>query len=182
MSGEPQRKIEKFAADNAVETPGLPRVDRRISVGLSHRVGPFDVETLALRGHTDDGVAFRIRELDLLAVGDHLSSVEFPFASSTADYRATLAALIDLLQRDPPARVVPGHGPEHTAAEALAIARADLAYLWRLHDAVAHALADGADARAAGMAVDPPRECPDDLAEMKERNVEAQLRELLPEV
>jgi hydroxyacylglutathione hydrolase len=178
-TGDPQRSVERSAAENGIEVAGPPRVDRRIAVGVAHRIGPFDVEAFALPGHQPDSVAFRFRELGLLAVGDHLSSVEFPFAGSTADYRASLAGLIDLLRRDPPTRVVPGHGPEHTAVEALAIAEEDLAYLWRLHDVVAAALAGGADARAAGLAVDPPRECPDDLASMKARNVEAQLRELV---
>jgi len=183
-TGEPARAIEESAAAHGLETPGPPRVDRRLAVGVAHQIGPFTVETLALTGHTPDGVAYRVRALDLLAVGDHLSSVEFPFASATADYRATLAALAELLRRDPPRRVVPGHGPEHTAAEALAIAEADLAYLWRLHDAVAGALADGAtadDARAVGLAVEPCREAPDGLAEMRARNVDSQLHELLPE-
>jgi glyoxylase-like metal-dependent hydrolase (beta-lactamase superfamily II) len=183
-SGEPFLWIEKFESDNGVDTPGRPRVDRRIGVGVAHRIGPFDVESLALPGHKPDSVAYRIRALDLLAVGDHLSSVEFPFATATADYRATLAALIDLLRRDPPSRVVPGHGPDLTAAEALTIAEEDLAFLWQLHDAVEDALAKGATrdaARAAGLGVEPPRECPDDLAEMRSRNVDAQLRELLPQ-
>ena len=82
---------------------------------MAHQVGPFVVETIALRGHTPDGTAYRIRELELLAVGDHLSAVEFPFASSTSDYRTTLASLIELLRNDPPAAVVPGHGPPLTA-------------------------------------------------------------------
>lgn len=182
-SGEPWLRIERAAGEYGLEVAGPPRVDRRLAPGTAHRVGPFTVETLALLGHTPDGTAFRVRSLDLLAVGDHLSTVEFPFASSTADYRATLAGLIDVLRRDPPRRVVPGHGPELTAAEALAVAEADLDYLWRLRDAVAGVLADGGGrdgAREAGTAVELPRTAPDDLAELRAGNVEAQLAELLP--
>jgi glyoxylase-like metal-dependent hydrolase (beta-lactamase superfamily II) len=167
-SGEPWARIREAAAEHGLEVAGPPRVDRRLDIGRAYSVGPFCVETIPLPGHTADGVGYRIRELDLLAVGDHLSSVELPFVSSPAAYRATLAALIDLLRNDPPARVVAGHGPEHTAAEALAIAQADLEYLWRLHDAV---LA-GVDAP------EPPRPCTDDLAEMLGANVEAQRAEL----
>jgi glyoxylase-like metal-dependent hydrolase (beta-lactamase superfamily II) len=174
-------RVAELAADNGVEVAGPPRVDRRLEAGKAHRVGPFVVETFPLPGHTSDGTAYRIRALDLLAVGDHLSTVEFPFVTSTADYRTTLAGLIDLLRHDPPGRVVPGHGPEHAAADALAVAEADLAYLRRLRAAVGDALAGGADretARAAGVAVEPPR-APED-EEMRIANADAQLAELLP--
>jgi glyoxylase-like metal-dependent hydrolase (beta-lactamase superfamily II) len=167
-SGGAWARIQEAAAEYGLEVPGPPRVDRRLEVGRAHRVGPFTVETIPLPGHTHDGVGYRIRELDLLAVGDHLSAIEFPFASSPAAYRATLAALLDLLRRDPPSRVVVGHGPEHTAAEAHDIAEADLAYLWRLHDAVLRG----------DEPPDPPRPCADDLAESLDANAEAQRAEL----
>ena len=89
----------------------------------------------------------------MLALGDHLSAVEFPFASTTSDYRTTLASLVELLRNDPPAHVVPGHGPALTAEEALTIAEADLAYLRALRDAVAASPDDRERARAAAIAV-----------------------------
>jgi glyoxylase-like metal-dependent hydrolase (beta-lactamase superfamily II) len=168
--------VAERAAASGVEIAGEPRVDRTFVPGAALRAGPFVFETLALPGHTPDGTAFRCRDLDLLAVGDHLSTVEFPFATSPAAYRGTLAALIDLLRHDPPGRVVPGHGPELTAVDALAIAGADLAYLWELHDAVA-AAATREEARAAGLSVEPPRAAADDLAEERAANVEAALAE-----
>jgi glyoxylase-like metal-dependent hydrolase (beta-lactamase superfamily II) len=140
------------------------------------QLGPFLFETLALPGHTADGTAFRCRELDFLAVGDHLSAIEFPFVTSAAAYRATLAALIDLLGHDPPGRVFPGHGPELTADEAFAVAEADLGYLWELHDAVA-LCTTREDARAAGLAVEVPRPAAGDLAQAQGANVEAALAE-----
>ena len=179
-SGEALETIRKRAATYGLAIEGAPRVDRALAVGIAHQVGPFVVETVALRGHTTDGTAYRIRELDLLAVGDHLSAVEFPFASTTSEYRTTLASLIDLLQNDPPAHVVPGHGPGLTPAEALTIAQTDLAYLGALRDAVAAARHDRAGARAAAIAVPLPRPAPDDLADMHARNVDMQLEELLP--
>jgi len=179
-SGEPLAVIRSRAATHGLTIDGEPRVDRALQVGTAHRIGPVVVETFALRGHTADGTAYRFRELDLLAVGDHLSAAEFPFVSSTADYRTTLASLLDLLQADPPAHVVPGHGPALTTAEAVAIAKADLAYLWALRDAAARARGERARARAAATAVAPPRGAPDDLAEQHAANVEAQLEELLP--
>jgi len=156
---------------------GDARVDREFVPGTAQRIGPFVAETLALPGHTPDGVAYRFRDPDVLAVGDHLSTAEFPFASAPAGYRATLAALSELLRRDPPARVVPGHGPELTAEAALAVADGDLAYLWSLHAAVVSA-PDAAGARAAALAVPVPRPAPDDLAEAHEANVEAAVAEI----
>jgi glyoxylase-like metal-dependent hydrolase (beta-lactamase superfamily II) len=171
-----QTTVADRAAASGVEIAGEPRVDRTFSAGAALQAGPFLLETLALSGHTPDGTAFRCRALDLLAVGDHLSAIEFPFAASTASYRGTLAALIDLLRHDPPGRVVPGHGPELTAAEALAIAEADLDYLWELHEAVAGG-ATREDARAAGLAVEVPRPAADDLADARAENVEIALTE-----
>jgi glyoxylase-like metal-dependent hydrolase (beta-lactamase superfamily II) len=180
-SGEPALAIVEEARKFQVEVAGSPRVDLVLEVGDAHRIGPFAVETSALPGHTPDGTAYRVRALGLLAIGDHLSPDEYPLITSTSAYRSTLAALIELLENDPPAHVVPGHGPTMTAAEALAIAREDLAYLRSLHSAVAGALAGGAGrvgAREAGLAVAPPRHPPDELDEHP-CNVEIQLAELL---
>jgi len=168
--------IAERAAANGVDIAGEPRVDGTFHAGTGLRAGPFLLETLALPGHTPDGTAFRSRELDLLVVGDHLSAIEFPFATSTATYRGTLAALIDLLRRDPPGRVVPGHGPELTAADAQEIAEADLRYLWELRDAVSTGATREA-AREAGLAVEPPRPAADDLAQAHAANVEVALVE-----
>ena len=134
--GGPAELIVRRALEHDLEIVGSPRVDRTLAPGVAHRVGPFTVETIALAGHTPDGLGYRIRSLDVLVVGDHLSAVEFPFVSDTAAYRFTLAGLIDVLRHDPPAQVVPGHGPPLGAAEALEIAEADLAYLRALRDAV----------------------------------------------
>jgi glyoxylase-like metal-dependent hydrolase (beta-lactamase superfamily II) len=158
------------AAGHGLRIAGEPRVDRTFEPGSAIRVGPFVVETFALSGHTPDGVAYRVREVDVLAVGDHLSAVEFPFASSTAAYRATLAGLIDLLRQDPPGRVVPGHGPELSAAEALAIAEADLGYLWALH-AAASGASSRAEAHTVALAVPVPRAAGEGLGEAAAENV-----------
>jgi glyoxylase-like metal-dependent hydrolase (beta-lactamase superfamily II) len=183
VSGAPAALIERRAEEHAISVAGAPRVDRVLEPGAAYQIGPFIVETLALAGHTSDGTAYRVRTLDLLAVGDHLSAVEFPFVTSTAAYRSSLAALIELLRHDPPGQIYPGHGPPLTVAEALAIAEADLAYLRNLRDEVAASLADSgtaADARAAGLTVALPREASPDLIGMHAGNVEAQLEELLP--
>jgi glyoxylase-like metal-dependent hydrolase (beta-lactamase superfamily II) len=102
-----------------------------------------------------------VRDAGVLVVGDYLSAYEFPFVYySTAAYRASVAALADLLRSDPPRIVVSGHGPAHDAATALAIAEADLGYLHALRAAVLGALESGAareQAAESGAAVAPPR-------------------------
>ena len=64
-----------------------------------------------------------------------MSSVEFPFATSPAAYRLTLAGLIELLGEDPPKTVIPGHGPPLAAEEALGVAETTVrTHLGRLFD------------------------------------------------
>ena len=180
VTGDDGARVLDAARRHGVAVAGPPRVDAVLRVGQAHQIGPFTIETMALPGHTPDGVAYRVRALDLLAVGDHLSRIEFPFVTSSAGYRATLAGLIDVLRHDPPASVVPGHGPALTAEEALEVAEADLAYLRALRAAVLGAGGDRTRARAAALAVEPPREASADLADMRAANVDRQLAESLP--
>jgi hypothetical protein len=91
--------------------------------------------------------------------------------------------LIEMLREDPPETVIPGHGPPLAAEEALGVAEADLRYLRSLHAAVVDALTRAGtrdEARAAGLAVALPRECPPDLDEMRGFNVDRQIEEILP--
>ena len=189
---ETAEKVASGAADEAVRRAadaygfalsGTPRVDQTFQRGSALELGAFVVETFPLLGHTADGSGFRLRALGLLVVGDYLSAVEFPFATSPAAYRLTLAGLIEMLREDPPETVIPGHGPPLAAEEALGVAEADLRYLRSLHTAVVDALTpDGThdEARAAGLAVALPRECSPDLDEMRGFNVDRQIEEILP--
>jgi hydroxyacylglutathione hydrolase len=96
------------------------------------------LHALHLPGHSPDGLALVVEALGLMTVGDYLSPCEIPFLDEPGQYRATLARLIELLGGGGDkvvAQVVPGHGPQLSAAEALAIARADLEYVERLLDA-----------------------------------------------
>ncbi|HEY7197146.1 MAG TPA: MBL fold metallo-hydrolase [Gaiellaceae bacterium] len=191
MGEETGEKVASGAADQSVRRAaehydfvpaGSPRVDQTFRRGLAVALGPFVIETFPLVGHTADGSGLRLREQRLLIVGDYLSAVEFPFATSPAAYRITLAGLIEMLREDPPEAVIPGHGPPLEAQEALSIAEADLSYLRSLHLAVVDALSrDGTrdEAHAAGLAVDLPRECAPDLEEMRDFNIDRQVEELL---
>jgi hydroxyacylglutathione hydrolase len=181
-SGRADESVRRAVEHYGFVPAGSPRVDRTFRRGVAVGLGPFVVETFPLIGHTDDGTGFRLRDRGLLIVGDYLSAEEFPFATSPAAYRITLAGLIDMLREDPPETVVPGHGSPIGAGDALSIAEADLSYLRCLHAAVLDALTRGGtrdEARAAGLAVDLPRECPPDLEEMRGFNVDRQLEEIV---
>ncbi|MGH9887872.1 MAG: hypothetical protein ACREBE_20235, partial [bacterium] len=94
-------------------------------------VGGLALRTLELPGHSPDGLGLVAG--DVLLVGDYLSPCEIPFIDDARAYRTTLARLLEALGSV--REVIPGHGPRLTAAEATAIARADLDYLDRLLDA-----------------------------------------------
>jgi hydroxyacylglutathione hydrolase len=182
-SGKADESVRRAAEHYGFVPAGSPRVDRTFRRGLAVALGPFVVETFPLVGHTPDGSGFRLRDRGLLIVGDYLSAEEFPFATSPAAYRMTLAGLIEMLRGDPQETVIPGHGPPLEALDALSVAEADLSYLRCLYAAVVDALSRGVtrdEARAAGLAVDLPRECPPDLEEMRGFNVDRQIDEILP--
>ena len=182
--GQAAEEVVRLGGEEGLSWEGAPRADLVFDPGEALHVGPFTIETMALPGHTQCGAAYRVRDLDLLVVGDYLSVIEFPFVYvSTAAYRATLAALSDALERDPAGWVMPGHGRPLSGDEALAVAREDLAYLHALKAAVRAALAGGAtreQAVAAGAAVDVPRGAGDDDGRLRHDNAEQQLAELAP--
>ena len=147
----------------------------------------LDGETVQLiplpPSHTNGDTAVKFVKADVLMTGDVFRSEGFPTPAEANG--GTITGLLQSIEKfleisGPNTRVVPGHGPALTSGEALAIARADLAYLRALRDAVANARDDRARARAAALAVAPSRPATDDLAELHVRNVEAQLEELLP--
>jgi hydroxyacylglutathione hydrolase len=181
--GSATERLAHLAAEAGMPFTGVPRYDGVLTPGQTVDVGGFDVEPILCPGHTPGGLAFRVRQLGLLAVGDHLSPDEFPFAShSPAAYRATLAAFVDLLRRDPPEVVAPGHGPLQTADQALSLAEEDLEYLHALRRAATSALAGGSartEAVEQAWAVEPPREATEDLAAERMENAERQVDELI---
>jgi glyoxylase-like metal-dependent hydrolase (beta-lactamase superfamily II) len=92
-------------------------------------IGGIALCALHLAGHSPEGLGLVVEEIGLLLVGDHLSPCEIPFVDDARAYRDTLARLLRLLTGGGAREVVPGHGHRMPAAEAAAIARADLDYL-----------------------------------------------------
>jgi glyoxylase-like metal-dependent hydrolase (beta-lactamase superfamily II) len=183
-SGQAAESVLREGAAEGLSWDGVPRADLVFDPGEALQVGPFTVETMALPGHTECGAGYRVRDLDVLCLGDYLSVIEFPFVYvSTAAYRATLAALLDTLERDPAGHVVPGHGRALGGREARDIAAEDLGYLHALKTAVQGALSGGAgreQAIAAGAAVEVPRGAGDADGRLRHDNAEQQLTELAP--
>jgi glyoxylase-like metal-dependent hydrolase (beta-lactamase superfamily II) len=117
-----------FDARWYVPRPGgyrWPATLRGLGESAHAELAGLTVRTLELPGHSPDGLGIVVD--GVLLVGDYLSPCEIPFIDDARAYRATLARLVDLLRSV--RRVIPGHGPELTAAEAIAIATADLVYL-----------------------------------------------------
>jgi glyoxylase-like metal-dependent hydrolase (beta-lactamase superfamily II) len=102
-----------------------PAKRRGLRDGETLELAGTQLRVLHLPGHSPDGLGL-IVDGTLLA-GDYLSPCEIPFVDDLEAYRGTLQRLIALLAEL--GEVIPGHGPRLSAAEALAIARADLAYL-----------------------------------------------------
>jgi hydroxyacylglutathione hydrolase len=181
--GSATESLARNAAEAGMPFTGPPRCDVVLVPGQVVDVGGFRVEPILCPGHTPGGLAFRFPQLDLLAVGDHLSPNEFPFAShSPAAYRTTLSMFVDLLQRDPPEFVAPGHGRLQSAENSLRIAEADLDYLHAMYRATAGVVAAGGTRTEAiehAYAVEPPREATPDLAAERTENAERQADELL---
>jgi glyoxylase-like metal-dependent hydrolase (beta-lactamase superfamily II) len=140
--------------------------------------GPFRLTAIEAAGHATEGTAWLLVDDGVLLPGDYLSAVSPPLVlGSIAGFRATLARLLDVLERGHVAVVVPGHGPALARSDALAVGRADLAYLDLVTAAATEAVADHASAGdalvAAWLAAEPPRAAIADLAIYDPRTLNA---------
>jgi glyoxylase-like metal-dependent hydrolase (beta-lactamase superfamily II) len=106
---------------------------RGLDEGGWFNIGDIDIEAFLIPGHARDCVA--IRSENCLLVGDYLSPCEIPFLENLFDYRRSLQRLLSLMTPDIK-MVIPGHGPQLSAADAHRIAHEDLRYL----DAIARCI------------------------------------------
>jgi glyoxylase-like metal-dependent hydrolase (beta-lactamase superfamily II) len=179
-SGVADRSVRRAAEAYGFAFSGPPRVDRTFSRGSALALGPFVVETFPLLRPHRRWQRLPVRELGILLVGDYLSA-EIPFA--TTGRLSDDACWVDRdASRRPTETVIPGHGPPlEPRRPQRGGGRSPLPR--SLHAAVVDALTpDGTrdEARAAGLAVDLPRECPPDLEAMRGFNVDRQIEEILP--
>lgn len=137
-----------------------PEAPIALADGETRELGELELRVLHIPGHSPDDLALVVGGLELLLVGDYLSPCEIPFVDDAAAYRSTLVRLLDALAGV--RHVVPGHGPRLTSAEAIAIARADLAYIDRLLDA------GGRGDLAAALAIPLPRA--EDVVDMRDHH------------
>ena len=120
-----------------------PRSSRRAA---NSTAGAFRVAAFDAPSHGREGLAFVLPEQGVLLPGDHLSAITYPLlAESPRRAAAACERLIEALDRFELRWVVPGHGPALSAAEARAIAEADLGYLRALEAGRARGGGGGAE-------------------------------------
>jgi hydroxyacylglutathione hydrolase len=147
-------------------TAAWPPQVQALAEGERLKVGGCAIEALSAPGHSADGLALLVPDGKLLLPGDYLSPCEIPFVEDLVAYGRTLRRFAALLQQLD--RVIPGHGPALSPAEAAAIVEADLVYL----EALARCAATGD--RAAALALPLPRAAGvAGMAEAHEKNCEA---------
>jgi hydroxyacylglutathione hydrolase len=118
------------------------RADRVIGCGAPERLGELGVVAIDAPGHQDHGAAFVFPSLGVLAAGDYLSAITYPFCiHGVAEARASTERLCAAIEQHGIARVVPGHGPVHDRETALRIGAEDARYLGELEAAAAEASA-----------------------------------------
>jgi hydroxyacylglutathione hydrolase len=116
------------------------RADRVIARGTPERLGDLEVVAIDAVGHQDNGVAFAFPGLAILAAGDYLSAITYPFCvHGVAEARATTERLLEAIEQNDITRIVPGHGPVHDAETAQRIGAEDVRYLQALETAAEEA-------------------------------------------
>jgi glyoxylase-like metal-dependent hydrolase (beta-lactamase superfamily II) len=156
-----REKLRRLAGEWGASWPRDPCVDRVVEAGEVFTLGVFTVRALAAEGHTPDGLAYVLSDLELLLPGDYISASSYPFlTASLSGAIGTYERLLAELACSPIRWVVPGHGPFLDRGEATRIAREDLDYLQALEGAARAAAAGGmspGQALVRAYAVEPPR-------------------------
>jgi glyoxylase-like metal-dependent hydrolase (beta-lactamase superfamily II) len=129
-SGAAGRDLVGEARKWGLALPGDLRVDQVVEAGTEVRLGQFTVATVEARGHAIDGLGYVLREEGLFAVGDYLMRSQYPMVWwSFSEARRTTERLLQALDEFDLDRVVPGHGPLLSVADARQIGTEDLAYM-----------------------------------------------------
>jgi glyoxylase-like metal-dependent hydrolase (beta-lactamase superfamily II) len=143
------------------------RADRVIGFDAPERLGELELVAIDAAGHQDHGSAFAFPELGVLAAGDYLSAITYPFCiHGVAEARASTERLLAAIEQHAIGTVIPGHGPVHDRATATRIGSEDVRYLAALEAAAAEAAAKElppAFALLHVFGVEPPRANTDDF-------------------
>ena len=116
------------------------RADRIVGCDVRERLGALELVAIDTAGHQDHGAAFAFPGLGVLAAGDYLSAITYPYCLyGVAEARASAERLLAAIERLAIDVVVPGHGPAHDRAAATRIGDEDVRYLRSLERAAAEA-------------------------------------------
>lgn len=142
VDGRAAEGLRRAGADFGVAWDDTLRADRIIGCSAPELLGELEVVAIDARGHQDHGAAFVFPSMGVLAAGDYLSAITYPFCiHGVAEARASSGRLCAAIERYAISSVVAGHGPIHDREAALQIGREDERYLGELEAAAAEAAA-----------------------------------------
>jgi glyoxylase-like metal-dependent hydrolase (beta-lactamase superfamily II) len=166
-SGSALKNLRAEAAEWGLKVVGEPRIDLVVEADRRVTLGKWHVRTVEAAGHAGDGMAYFIEEESLFLVGDYLMASQHPMVWwSLREARRTTDRLLEAIEKFSIDRVIPGHGPWLSRAEALAIGEQDLSYLREVERVADEAQRKGYSRREwqlAVMAVPVPRPCAPDI-------------------
>ena len=182
-SGSAAKNLKAEAAAWGLQFEGEPRIDRIVPAGARVPLGKWHVRTVEAAGHAGDGMAYLVEEESLFLVGDYLMASQHPMIWwSLREARRTTERLLETIEKHRVARIVPGHGPVLSHAEAVTVGQQDLAYLAeceRIADDVQRKGYARREWELAVMDVPVPRPCAPDIEILCPRllNAQATLRD-----
>lgn len=182
-SGSAAKNLRAEAAAWGLQFEGEPRIDVVVKADARVPLGKWHVRTVEAAGHAGDGMAYLIEEESLFLVGDYLMASQHPMVWwSLREARRTTERLLETIEKHRIERIVPGHGPFLSHAEALTVGRQDLAYLAEVERIADDAQRKGYARREweiAVMDVPVPRPCASDIEMLCPRllNARATLRD-----
>jgi len=182
-SGSAAENLRAEAAAWGLQFEGEPRIDRIVAPDAHLALGKWHVRTVEAAGHAGDGMAYLIEEESLFLVGDYLMASQHPMVWwSLREARRTTERLMETIERHRVERIVPGHGPWLSRAEAAAVGQQDLAYLAEVERVADDVQRKGYARREWEMAVmdvPVPRPCAPDIEMLCPRllNAQATLRD-----
>jgi glyoxylase-like metal-dependent hydrolase (beta-lactamase superfamily II) len=167
IDGRAAEGLRAAGRDFGADWDDTLRADRIIGFGEPERLGGLELVAIDAAGHQDHGTAFAFPDLGVLAAGDYLSAITYPFCiHGVAEARATTERLLAAIEQHAIGVIIPGHGPVHDGATATRIGTEDVRYLAALEAAASEAAArqlPPAFALLHVFGVEPPRANTDDF-------------------